>query len=68
MYIHSFIHSYIQGMCASYSCNEKAKIKTTDDQSNTISYYSRCQKHLDQKKANSKAYRQRRKQEKGEGK
>ena len=51
MYIHSFIHSYIQGLCHYNSCNEKAKIKTTDDQSNTISYYSRCQKHHDQEKA-----------------
>ena len=68
MYIHSFIHSYIQGMCASYSCNEKAKIKTTDDQINPISYYSLCQKHFDHDKALKKAYRQRRKQEKAAGK
>ena len=48
-------------MCNFYSCYEKAKIKTSDNQGNSISYHSRCQKHLDQMKAYNNALRKDRK-------
>ena len=70
MYIHSFIHSYIQGRCTYLfnQCNEKAKIKTTDNLGNPTSYYSRCQEHHDQQMAYNKARSNRIKQEKAAGK